>query len=93
MKKMVNKEKDIFAITEIGLREEIIIIIILLKGADAVIGSFGYSEKRNRIVDYPYATSIAPFAVMIPKPTAQKLNHLSAIGQPFQPFVRKQTTN
>ena len=52
MKKMVNKEKDIFAITEIGLREEIIIIIILLKGADAVIGSFGYSEKRNRIVDY-----------------------------------------
>ena len=57
------------------------------KGADVVVNLFGYSEKRNRIVDFPYPTSVSPLTVMIPKPTAHKLNHLYAIGQPFQPIV------
>ena len=50
------------------------------------MSSFALTEKRNKIVDYPYA-GLSPMAVMIPKPTAQKMNRLSAVGQPFEPIV------
>ena len=51
-----------------------------------MVSVFGYSEQRNQIVDYPYA-GMSPMTVMIPKPTAQKLNRMSAIGKPFEPIV------
>ena len=51
------------------------------------MSSFAYSEKRNRIIDYPFATTVSAMAVMIPKPTAQQSTRIYAIGQPFQPIV------
>jgi len=54
-----------------------------------VIGYFGFSEERNKLIDYPHPTGITPLALIIPKPTAQKKNHFVAIWQPFQPQVFK----
>ena len=50
-------------------------------------GLFGYTGTRSRIIDYPFATTVIPMVVMIPKPTAQKLNRIYAISLPFQPIV------
>jgi len=52
-----------------------------------VIGSFGMSEKRNRIIDFPYTTAVTAMALMIPKPSVKKTNHLYAICKPFEPEV------
>ena len=60
---------------------------IFIQEADAVVGLFACSEKRNRLVDYPYISSMSPMTLMIPKPTAQKVNRIHAIVQPFEPIV------
>ena len=54
-----------------------------------VIGSFGMSEKRNRMIDFPYTTAVTAMALMIPKPSVKNRNHLYAICQPFEPEVNR----
>jgi len=49
-----------------------------------MIGSMGYNERRNRLIDYPYAVAKQVMTMMIPKPTAQKTNYLGAVWDPFQ---------
>jgi len=52
-----------------------------------VLGSFAFSDQRNRLVDCPYVSRVSQMAVMIPKPEAQKTNRIYAICQPFEPYV------
>ena len=54
------------------------------KEADVALGSFAFSEKRNRLIDYPYATLVDTMALMIPKPTAQQTNHFYVVFKPFE---------
>jgi hypothetical protein len=45
-----------------------------------MIGSFGLTEKRNRIIDFLYPTALTQMALMIPKPTMnKKTNYILAI--------------
>ena len=55
-----------------------------------VIGSFGMSEKRNRMIDFPYTTAVTAMALMIPKPSVKNINHLYAISKPFEPIVNNE---
>ena len=53
-----------------------------------MIGSMGYSERRNKLIDYPYAVAKQVMTMMIPKPTAQNTNYLVAVWDPFQAEVK-----
>lgn len=52
------------------------------------MGAFGLTENRNRLIDYPYATTTSSMALMIAKPTIQMSNHISAVAKPFETEVR-----
>ena len=58
-----------------------------MQDADVCISSFGMSEKRNRMIDFPYTTAVTAMALMIPKPSVKNINHLYAISKPFEPKV------
>jgi hypothetical protein len=53
-----------------------------------MIGAFGLTEKRNRLIDFPYRISEISMAIMIPKPVMkQKNSYVTAVWEPFQPLV------
>ena len=56
----------------------------LIKEADVVLGGFGLTENRNQLIDFPYVTTTSSMALMIPKPTVEKSNRISAVVKPFQ---------
>ena len=53
-----------------------------------MIGAFGYHEKRNKRIDYPYNIIIGQMALMIPALSAQKKNYVAFVWQPFQLAVK-----
>ena len=52
-----------------------------------MLGTFGYTQKRNKIIDYTLPTSFSSMALLIPKPTMQKKNYALAVIEPFQSQV------
>ena len=53
-----------------------------------MIGAFGLTAKRNRLIDYPYRTADMSLRLMIPKPVKNpKMNYINAVWKPFQPQV------
>ena len=52
-----------------------------------MVGAFGYTEERNRLMDYPYPLAKDAMALMIPRPKIQKNNFVVAVWKPFQPKV------
>ena len=52
-----------------------------------MLGGFGLSEKRNRMIDYTYTVIINSMALMIPKPKSQTINYVVVIWEPFQTQV------
>ena len=52
---------------------------------DILVGSFGFTAPRYRLVDYPYPVTLTQMALMIPKPTINtRTNYIAAILEPFQ---------
>jgi len=49
-----------------------------------MMGVFGYTPSRNKILDYTLPTAMSSMALLIPKPTIQKKNYISAVVEPFQ---------
>ena len=49
-----------------------------------MVGVYGFTSLRNRLIDYPYPTGITSMALLIPKPTSEENNYFVAIWQPFQ---------
>jgi hypothetical protein len=52
-----------------------------------MMGVFGYTPSRNKILDYTLPTAMSSMALLIPKPTIQTKNYISAVIEPFQPLV------
>ena len=49
-----------------------------------MMGAFGYTPSRNKVIDYTLPTAVSSMALLIPKPTIQKTNYALAIVKPFQ---------
>lgn len=59
-------------------------ILLELENCDVFLGAFGYTEKRNKIVDLLLPTRVTSMALLIPKPTKQDRNYALAVISPFR---------
>jgi hypothetical protein len=56
--------------------------------ADVLIGIFGISAGRNKLMDCPFPLFIDPLALLIPEPTLkERSNFFTAVWLPFQSEV------
>lgn len=44
-----------------------------------MLGAFGYTPNRNKIMDYTLPTAVSSMTTMIPKPSKQKTNYALAV--------------
>ena len=56
----------------------------IMKGSDILMGEFGYTANRNKLMDHVLPTRITSMALLIPKPSMQKKHYALAIINPFQ---------